>query len=94
MIIVAGHLIVDPDQRDAYLAGCEEVVRQARGTEGCLDFCLSPDLIDPGRINILERWTSRERVESFRGDGPDAEQQTMIRAASVAEYDVEDSRQL
>ena len=33
-VIVAGHLIVDPAQRDDYLAGCVEVVRQARTTAG------------------------------------------------------------
>ena len=30
MLIVAGHLTVAATQRDAYLAGCERVVEQAR----------------------------------------------------------------
>ena len=29
MVIVAGHLIVAPEVRDGYLAGCADVVRQA-----------------------------------------------------------------
>ena len=41
MVIVAGHLVVDPEERDDYLSGCVEVVRQARRTPGCLDFSLS-----------------------------------------------------
>lgn len=94
MIIVAGHLDVDPSERDAYLATCVAVVEQARRAPGCLDYALSADLIEPGRINILERWESQEAVEAFRGDGPSDEQATAIRSASVAEYDIAGSRGL
>ena len=72
MVIVAGHLMVAPDERERYLASCVAVVELARGTPGCLDFAISADLIDPGRINILERWESRSAVEAFRGAGFDA----------------------
>jgi quinol monooxygenase YgiN len=92
VVIVAGHIVVDPSRRDAYLAGCVEVVRQARRAAGCLDFALSADLIDPGRINILERWASQAAVEAFRGSGPSDEQGAAIMAASVAEYDVTGER--
>ena len=81
MVIVAGHLIVDPDEREAYLEGCREVVDLARRTEGCLDFALSADVVDPRRINIFERWESHEAVEAFRGDGVQGEQAAAIRAA-------------
>ena len=93
-VIVAGHLIVAPAQRDDYLAGCVEVVRQARATAGCLDFALSADLVDAGRINILERWESRAAVEAFRGSGVDGEQSAAILDATVAEYDVGAARSL
>lgn len=91
-VIVAGHLIVDPQRRDDYLAGCVEVVRRARATAGCLDFALSADLVDAGRINILERWESQAAVEEFRGGGVGGEQGAAILAASVAEYDVGTTR--
>ncbi|BBX70011.1 hypothetical protein MPSYJ_34720 [Mycolicibacterium psychrotolerans] len=52
MIIVAGHLMVDPADRQSYLTGCATVVRQARAAPGCLDFAISADLVDPGRINV------------------------------------------
>ncbi len=92
MVIVAGHVVVDPEQRDDYLSGCLEVVREARRTRGCLDFSVSADLLDPGRINILERWESVAAVEAFRGSGPSDGQGAAILAASVAEYDVGDAR--
>ena len=94
MVIVAGHIVVDPQQRDDYLSGCVEVVRQARRTAGCLDFALSADLLDPGRVNIFERWESVAAVEAFRGGGPSDEQGAAIVAASVAEYDIGAERSL
>ncbi len=94
MVIVAGHLVVDPKDRDDYLSGCVEVIREARRTPGCLDFSLSADLLEPGRINIFERWESAAAVEAFRGSGTGAEQSAAILAASVAEYDAGSQRSL
>ncbi len=88
MIIVAGPLHVDPAERAAYLEGCAAVVTQARGFPGCLDFALSPDLLDPGRINVYERWDSAEQLHLFRGSGPDEAQQVAIVDADVRDYPV------
>lgn len=94
MVIVAGHLIVDAAQRDSYLAGCVSVVEQGRAAAGCLDFALSPDLVDPRRINIFERWDTQQAVESFRGAGVDSEQGAAILGASVSEFDTDSERVL
>jgi hypothetical protein len=34
MVIVAGHITVEPQQRKSYLAGCVRIVEQARGAAG------------------------------------------------------------
>lgn len=94
MVIVAGHVMVDPAGRNDYLNGCVDVVRQARRAPGCLDFALSADLLEPGRINVFERWESQDAVEAFCGSGPSGEQSVAIVTASVAEYDVGDERSL
>lgn len=94
MVIVAGHIVVEPEQRESYLAGCTGVVEQARRTPGCLDFAITADPVDPGRIDIFERWESRAAVEAFRGSGPSDEQSAAMLSASVAEYDVADVRSL
>jgi quinol monooxygenase YgiN len=94
MVIVAGHIVVDAQERDDYMAGCVEVVRQARRAPGCLDFAISADSIEPGRINVFERWESQSAVQAFRGSGPSDEQSAAIVAASVCEYDVHDERAL
>ncbi|NRQ50843.1 antibiotic biosynthesis monooxygenase family protein [Aeromicrobium stalagmiti] len=88
MLIVAGHLVVAPDGRDAYLQGCVAVVERARQAQGCLDFALSADLVDPGRINILERWDNENDLLAFRGSGPSGDQQVAVLDASVRRYEV------
>lgn len=61
MVIVAGHITVEPQQRKSYLAGCVRIVDQARRAVGCLDVAICADLVDPGRVNIFERWERRRR---------------------------------
>lgn len=94
MIIVAGHIVVDPSTRESYLAGCTEVVEQARRTPGCHDFSVTADLVDPSRVVVFERWDSPDAVENFRGSGPDATATAAILSASVAEYTVAEVRSL
>lgn len=94
MIIVAGHLIVAPEERNAYLEGCVSVVEQARDATGCLDFSIAADLVDPGRMNVYERWGSREDVEAFRGGGPSEEQGGQVLTADVREYEVSNEHDL
>jgi quinol monooxygenase YgiN len=88
MIIIAGSLTVDADARDRYLELHAEVAPAARKAPGCLDFVQAPDPIEPGRINIYERWDSDENLHRFRTAGgppphPDAPE---IRAADVKKY--------
>ena len=47
MVIVAGHIIVEPQQRESYLAGCVRIVEQARWAVGCLDVTICADLGRP-----------------------------------------------
>ncbi|GAC70216.1 putative quinol monooxygenase [Gordonia soli] len=92
MIIVAGHLLVDRHARAGYLDGCRAVVEQARAAEGCLDFAISPDLLDDGRINVYERWRDADSLHAFRGSGPSDEQSGEIASADVREFDTDAGR--
>src|SRR5262249_499240 len=83
MIIVSGYLVVDAAERAGYLAACEVVIREARQVQGCHAFHLSPDPLEPDRINVFEQWESCEAVEAFRGSGPSDEQQSVIRDAEM-----------
>jgi quinol monooxygenase YgiN len=94
MIIVAGHITVAPEQRESYLAGSISVVEKARQAEGCLDCAITADLLDPGRVNLFERWESQAAVETFRRRAPRNKHGTKMLSVSVAEYDIADVRRL
>ena len=94
MIIVAGHLTVAPDRRNAFLADAVTVITAARDAPGCIDFHLSADPIDPARINIFEHWDSTDAVESFRGSGPSSDQQAAILSANVHQHTIAGSIRL
>lgn len=94
MVIVAGHITVEPQQRESYLAGCVSVVERARGAAGCLDFAITADPTDPGRVNIFERWESQAALETDRSNSPGNELGAAMLSASVAEYDIADVRPL
>jgi quinol monooxygenase YgiN len=82
---------VEPQQRESYLAGCVRIVEQARRAVGP-DVAICADLVDPGRVNIFERWESQAALETFRSSGPDTEQRLAMLTVSVQEYDIADVR--
>lgn len=84
-VVVVGHLRTGEEERDAYVADCREVVRLARAAPGCLDFVVAADPLEPDRVAVVERWTSRAALEAFRGSGPPQEQAARIRDARVVE---------
>jgi quinol monooxygenase YgiN len=86
MLIIAGHLIVDLADRDRYVADCAVAVERARRAPGCLDFALTPDPIDPARVNVYERWESDTELANFRGSGPDGATQARILSDEVHKY--------
>lgn len=73
MLIVAGWLRVDADQREEYLRVANEASRLARAAPGCLEFVQAADPLVPGRIVIIERWESDADLDAFRNSGADDE---------------------
>lgn len=88
MIIVTGHLVADPQNRDRLVELSQPAVSKARATQGCLDFSVSADPADPARVNVAERWQDRASMERFRTDGPEPEQEVLISDFQVEEYEV------
>lgn len=85
-IIVAGHLTVDADNRDSYLRSCQVVVEAARNADGCLDFAIGADLVDPTRVNVYEHWRDQTALDAFRQQGPDDDQMSTLINIHVGEY--------
>jgi quinol monooxygenase YgiN len=86
VLIIAGRLILDPADRDHFLAANADAVRQARGAAGCLDFVQAADPLDASRINVFERWDSEEHLLAFRGAGQPAADSPSLESAEVKRY--------
>jgi quinol monooxygenase YgiN len=87
MVIVAGHITVDPERRESYLARAMRIVEKARQADACRDFAITADLLDTGRVNLYEPWESQAAVTTFRRRAPRNKHGTAMLSASVAEYD-------
>lgn len=88
MIIVCGKLQAHPGRRQELLDLSHPAVVAARSTEGCIDFAVSPDLVEPDRVNILEQWATREALRAFREGGPGEDISSLVRRFDINEYEV------
>lgn len=65
-VIVAGWFTVEPEKRDAVVDSFKDLVRRARSAPGCLDLAITPDAVEPGRINNFEFWESEDSLDAWR----------------------------
>jgi len=64
-IIVAGWMDYEPGDRDTLLTALVELGRRTREEEpGCLDYSMTADPADGGRIRVYERWTSQQALDA------------------------------
>ncbi|MGO9058419.1 MAG: putative quinol monooxygenase [Candidatus Binataceae bacterium] len=97
MVIVAGTLEIDPDQREAFLAGRIDGMRASRAEHGCLEYTLSADPTDPGRVMLFERWARQEDLDNHLAASrarPASPASTAMapKAASIFVYEVTGER--
>jgi hypothetical protein len=92
MVIVAGHITVEPQQRESYLAGCVRIVEQARRAVGCLDVAICADLGRPRPCQHLRALGVADGAGDLPQQRPDTEQRPAMLTASVQEYDFADVR--
>ena len=64
MVIVGGSFEIKPDERDEFLAGRLDSMRASRSEPGCLEYTMSADPIDPGRIVLFERWADQASLDA------------------------------
>jgi quinol monooxygenase YgiN len=64
MVIVGGAFEVEPGRRDEFLAGRLDAMRASRAEAGCLEYTMSADPIDPGRVVLFERWTDQASLDA------------------------------
>ena len=87
-IIVAGKLRIKSGKRDEFIQKSMEAISLARKLDACEDFSVSVDPIDENRVNIFEKWKSRETLEEFRNSGPDNDSFSLVESFNVNEHEV------
>ena len=91
MILIAGTVDVDPEQRDAALQAGRPHMEATRAQKGCIDYVWSADSLVPGRIYVYERWESQTDLQlHFEGPHYRAMRETIanfgLRGADVLKY--------
>ena len=87
-IIVAGKLTLKSGSRDELIDKSRESIILARESKSCLEFSVSPDPIEPNRVNIFGKWRSRIELEQFHDTGPDNDLLSLVEVFDVNEYEV------
>ena len=92
MLIIAGAVRVAAADRDAYVAAFGDPVARCRQASGCLDVFIAADPLDPGRLNIFERWASQEALDAWRAVAAAPDPGIELDAGDVQLFTVTDAR--
>lgn len=66
MIIIAGYTLTAGNERDTNVQAFAKLVEQARKQDGCIDFSISADSVDPKRSNLFECWRDQQSLNAWR----------------------------
>ena len=64
MLVIAGHIRIDPAKREAAVAAADDVMEATRREKGCLAYTFSADLHDEGLIHLFEEWDSQDALDA------------------------------
>src|SRR5262249_4067243 len=91
VLIVAGSFEVDPARREEFLRNREAAMRSARQQQGCRDYVLAADPIEPARVVLFELWEGKEELAAhlaaIRGNTPSADDVPVL-SRTVAQYEI------
>jgi quinol monooxygenase YgiN len=69
MLLVVGTIRIAPERLAEAQHAMQKVIAASRKEPGCLEYCYSEDILDPGLIHITERWVSQDAFdEHFASD--------------------------
>lgn len=67
MIIISGYTLAkNTEDRDASIAAFATMVSQARQQDGCVDFAIAADSVEPTRSNLIEIWRDEKAWKAWR----------------------------
>jgi quinol monooxygenase YgiN len=98
MVIVTGTIDVAPERREAFIRDQLDRIRETRSAKGCLTCAYSPDPLEPGRVLLIERWSSQgdfdAHVAKVQACPPAIASEVITNVVSVSVYDVAKERWL
>jgi quinol monooxygenase YgiN len=98
VVIVGGTFEIEPGRRDEFLAGRLDAMRASRAEAGCLEYTMSADPIDSGRVVLFERWADQASLDAhlaaMRTAPPPPAGGVAPMSATVTVYDVSGARPL
>ena len=89
MIVIAGHIRIDAAQREKAIGAATEMMRKTQEEPGCISYCFSADLSDPGMFRIFEEWESGEALGSHMKAPHMAEFQSVVATLGVKEVSIQ-----
>lgn len=92
MLIIAGHSTLEAAERDRYVTAHQNLARRARQAPGCLDLAITADPLDPTRVNVYERWQSKEHLDAWRAVARAPRSKNKLGSIDVMMYVVSDVR--
>ena len=73
-------------------------MRRSRAEQGCIEYVIAPDPVDPARVVLFERWESQADLDahlSAARERPPAEGPSVTpKGVSISVYDVSGERSL
>jgi quinol monooxygenase YgiN len=101
-VILQGVFTVNSDEREEFLRASVEGMRSSRQEEGCLEYVMAADPLDPGRVVLSERWESMDHLQQhLQGQAKQREDATPVADArpvplsmEITVYEIASSRPL
>lgn len=98
MVIVGGTFVLDPSQREAFLASRRERMLTSRGEPGCLEYTYAADPLDASRVVLFERWEDQAALDAhlveLRANPQASDTEVVPITSSITIYDVSGEHQL
>jgi quinol monooxygenase YgiN len=97
-VIVQGTFSVDPSERDRFVETSMDAMRSSRQEEGCLEYVMAADPLDPGRVVLSERWESMDHLQQHLAQQKNAtrgvDARPVPRSVEITLFEVATSRPL
>jgi quinol monooxygenase YgiN len=97
-VIVQGTFSVDRTERDRFVETSMDAMRFSRQEEGCLEYVMAADPIDPERVVLSERWDSMDHLQQHLAQQENAargvDARPVPRSVEITLFEVATSRPL